>query len=204
MSIGLPPDKLATLRSAGRVHIIGGSGAGKTTLARQIGIGLSLPVHHLDELVLWNDGNGLRPEADVEAVLARILATPRWVTEGIYIEASQPLLESADTIIWLDHVSSAAATRRVLRRFVQGAVSEARGRRGVARFARLRDYSRHTRELWRAVLEMRLYHAAESTGTGTKRAPSRAGTEDILRPYAEKTLRCRAPADVAQLVAALK
>jgi hypothetical protein len=203
MTRGLSPDKLTRLERATRIHIIGGSGAGKSTLARQIGTSRSLPVHHLDELVLSDDGHSLRPEADRQALLAGILATPRWVTEGIYIRGLGPLLESADTIIWLDHVSTAAATRRVLRRFLSGAIAEARGRRGLARFTRVSDYARQARALVRAGLETRLYHAVAANGISADGPPSRAQTEATLRPYVEKTLHCRTPFDVAQLAATL-
>ena len=136
--------------------------------------------------------------------MPEILATPTWVTEGIYIKGLDPLLESADTIIWLDHVSTAAATRRVLRRFLNGAIAEARGRRGLAQFTRVRDYSRQARALMRAALEMRHYHAADSTGASGDGPPSRPQTEASLRSYVEKTVHCRTPTDLAQLVATLR
>jgi adenylate kinase family enzyme len=204
MTGGLPQDLLIKLQRANRIHIIGGSGAGKSTLARQIGTSRSLPVHHLDELVLADDGHNLRPEAERQAVLTGILATPTWVTEGIYLKGLGPLLESAEAIIWLDHVSTAAATRRVLRRFLNGAIAEARERHGLARFTRVRDYSRQARALMRSALEMRHYRAADSNGTSDDSPPSRPQTEASLRSYVEKTVHCRTPADVAQLVATLR
>jgi len=90
----LPPD-------ARRVAILGGGGAGKSTLARQLGEARGLPVIHLDRLVY---GPGwMRLGADeVRAHLRVAIEAGAWVVEGTYAEASALTLPAADAVLWLD------------------------------------------------------------------------------------------------------
>jgi putative MATE family efflux protein len=93
-SVTLP----STLR---RIAILGGAGAGKSTLARRLGAALGLPVVHLDRLAY---GAGWAPrEADaLRADLARALEPGAWIVEGVYGEASALTLPVADLVVWLD------------------------------------------------------------------------------------------------------
>jgi putative MATE family efflux protein len=83
-----------------RVAVLGGAGAGKSTLARQVGARRDLPVVHLDRLVFgprWTK----RDIADVRAELASQLG-PRWVVEGTYPELADLILPKAEIVIWID------------------------------------------------------------------------------------------------------
>jgi adenylate kinase family enzyme len=186
-----------------RIHIIGGPGSGKTSLARRLATVTGLPVHHLDDVARVGGGNGpARSVAERDALVERILAVPAWITEGVHLEWTEPFLASADAIVWLDHLSWPRATRRILGRFVQGAVSEVRQRPGKRKFTRFRDYYRNLRALGGAIRETRLYYLDPRTPAPTRLTlvDTRGGTARQLAPYMEKVIHCRSAAEIEELV----
>jgi adenylate kinase family enzyme len=108
--------------NAQRIFIIGASGSGKTSLARALGERLGIPVHNLDDLTM-DPRPGRQPLPEVQRRLAvdRIVASERWIAEGIHLGWTDPLLEAADLVIWLDHVSWPRASAAIIRRFVSQA-----------------------------------------------------------------------------------
>jgi len=91
---GLAPD-------ARRIAILGGGGAGKSTLARRLGAARGLPVIHLDRVVFGPGWTRLEPEA-VRARLVAALPDDAWIVEGTYAEASELTLPRADLVLWID------------------------------------------------------------------------------------------------------
>ena len=100
-----------------RIAIIGPGGAGKTTLARELGRLLGLEVIHLARLV-WQPG-WVEPDPERWAALnAELVARDAWVIDGNYGRTMRKRLERADTIVFLDtHPLRACA--RVLRRWLR-------------------------------------------------------------------------------------
>lgn len=196
---GAPRDRGAiAAHPARRVFVVGGSGSGKTTLARTIGSRAGLAVHELDFVARVGGGNGPeRTAAERARLVADIVASPRWVVEGIHLGWTEPLLEAADVIVWLDHVPWAGSSRRIVRRFVAQAFAEARRQRGWRRFLRLRDYGHRLRELGAAIPETRRYHAAGASGDPSA---SRAAAAEALHRHQDKLIHCRTPADVERAV----
>ena len=85
-----------------RVMIIGCGGAGKSTLARQLGEKTSLPVVHLDQ-IWWAPGNWQHLEREeFDTLLMEELEKPRWILDGNYNRTIEPRLERCDTVIYLD------------------------------------------------------------------------------------------------------
>lgn len=80
-----------------RIFITGNAGSGKTTLARQIGEGLGLPVFGLDSIV-WLPGWKKASSAMREKQLAELISKPDWVIDGV----SLTVIEAADTVVFLD------------------------------------------------------------------------------------------------------
>src|ERR1700692_3169235 len=92
-----------------RIHIIGGPGSGKTTLARNLSSRLHIPHYDLDK-INWEHENALA-----------IAEGPAWVTEGIYLIFTEPMLYHADQIVFLE-VSWPIAAWRIIYRHVSNSL----------------------------------------------------------------------------------
>src|SRR5262245_36079533 len=82
-----------------RLAIIGCGGAGKTTLALELGRLLQLPVHHVDTYA-WRDSDAAPagwPEAH-----RRLVAGQEWIIDGMKPGVLAERLERADTVVFLD------------------------------------------------------------------------------------------------------
>jgi adenylate kinase family enzyme len=95
-----PPALPPGLEGVARIAILGGGGAGKSTLARRLGAALGLPVIHLDRIV-YGPGWSRNQPGLVRKQLAAQLGEA-WIVDGTYAEASALTLPSADLILWLD------------------------------------------------------------------------------------------------------
>src|ERR1700722_20440807 len=87
-----------------RVAVIGCGGSGKTTLSRQLGERLALPVIHVDAHY-WRyvDGERVEPAATQWADCHRqLIAGDRWIIDGMKLGVLGERLASADTVIYLD------------------------------------------------------------------------------------------------------
>ncbi|MEM7077010.1 MAG: nuclear transport factor 2 family protein [Pseudomonadota bacterium] len=103
-----------------RVHILGGAGSGKTTLANQYARRRGLHHHELDALYYADVPSRLRRKpAEREERLAEILGDEGWVLEGIFWQPwIKPALARADKIIVLavpEFVRHARVVKRQLR-----------------------------------------------------------------------------------------
>src|SRR4051812_39097983 len=86
---------------APRIHIIGGVGNGKTTLAKQLSSHLNTPHYELDRVAFKRMGDKTALYHRMESVRF-IVDQPSWVTEGKFLWWTEELLASADLIVWLD------------------------------------------------------------------------------------------------------
>ena len=84
-----------------RVIIIGSGGAGKSTLARDLGERLGLPVVHLDAH-FWQAGWVESDKTDWLEWQRKALLEPRWIMDGNYGGTLDMRLTAADTVIFLD------------------------------------------------------------------------------------------------------
>ncbi|PKB62961.1 MAG: hypothetical protein BZY67_02495 [SAR202 cluster bacterium Io17-Chloro-G1] len=85
-----------------RVHIIGGPGSGKTTLAQSLSDQIAVPSYSLDDVAWHPYGSGTRPIHERVRIVTDLASQPDWMTEGAFLWWIEALLKSADTIIWLD------------------------------------------------------------------------------------------------------
>ena len=84
-----------------RILVIGSSGSGKSTFARQLAQRLDLPLVSLD-YHYWQPGWVPTEEPVWQARVAELVAKDRWVIEGNYASTFPLRMPRADTIIWLD------------------------------------------------------------------------------------------------------
>ena len=103
--------------SMARVAIIGPGGAGKSTLARQLGEKTGLPVVHLDS-VYWNAGWVETPKEVWAQTVRELTERGAWITDGNFGGTMNLRLAAADTIIFLD-LPRVVCIMRVLRRFLK-------------------------------------------------------------------------------------
>lgn len=84
-----------------RILIIGSAGAGKSTLARQLGEALSLPVVHLDRYY-WQPDWIPTPNDEWDAFVVEAAKRDRWIMDGNYSRTLDLRLQRADTVVFLD------------------------------------------------------------------------------------------------------
>lgn len=84
-----------------RTLILGSSGSGKSTFARQLGQLLQVQVIHLDSF-FWQPNWVATPEQEWQQKLQRLLRTDSWVMDGNYTDSLDLRLSFADTAVFLD------------------------------------------------------------------------------------------------------
>jgi adenylate kinase family enzyme len=84
-----------------RCLVLGAGGAGKTTLALELGRVLDLPVIHLDRHY-WRPGWVEPSHAEFDETVVRLVSGPAWIMDGNYSRTLDLRLPRADTVILLD------------------------------------------------------------------------------------------------------
>lgn len=84
-----------------RIIIIGCGGAGKSTLARQLGEKLNLPVVHLDKL-FWRPGWVQVSKEEFDKLHREALAREKWIMDGNFDRTMEERITRSDTVIYLD------------------------------------------------------------------------------------------------------
>lgn len=91
----------AATRALERVLVMGGAGAGKSTLARKIGERLGLPVLHLDRFVFGPNWTRVAPQVARERLIAA-MEGGHWVIDGMYPQFSDLTLAQAELVLWIE------------------------------------------------------------------------------------------------------
>jgi len=163
-----------------KVHVIGPSGAGKTTLACELGKRLGLPVYQLDDIAFTDTHWTIRPLPDKMKAVGDILREPGWVVEGGHVGWTVPLLNAADVIIWLEIPLATTVARRT---------------RGLS----ARQLFAETPQIW---WQVRWYFRRYRADQDIDRLPSASAIRHFLKPRMAKVHRYRsnAPVDVVEAV----
>jgi len=86
-----------------KVHIVGGSGAGKTTLAKAYSQWSGVPYAEIDDIFWLDVGNRSKRSIDERSnLLQSIIDSECWVMEGVFYKWLTPSFESAEKIIVLN------------------------------------------------------------------------------------------------------
>lgn len=106
-----------------RAVVIGSSGSGKSTFARQLAAACDLTRIELDALNWgpdWTNRSAVDP-ADFERRVDEAIRARRWVTDGNYRAALARTLPKATHLIWLDYPRPVVMARVIRRSFVRAA-----------------------------------------------------------------------------------
>ncbi|WP_148714493.1 hypothetical protein [Chitinolyticbacter meiyuanensis] len=97
-----------------RIVIIGSSGAGKTTLARQLSGRLNAAMFDLDELH-WGPDWTPKPRDEFVGALQQAATGEVWTASGNYQSVRELLWSRATTLIWLDYRFATVFSRLFVR-----------------------------------------------------------------------------------------
>ena len=105
------------IKTANRISIIGGSGTGKTTLSRNLGKILNLPVYHIDAIQHLENWQR-RDSEERDKIILKKVNEEKWIIDGSYRATLEQRLGNSDLIIYLDY-SSFAQVRGALGRYLK-------------------------------------------------------------------------------------
>ena len=118
-----PPASAIQLRHFRRVVVIGTTGSGKTTLARELARAQGVPHVEMDA---YRHGPNWRetPDDEFRRQLAHALSGDRWVADGNYSMARDSVWPRATAIVWLDFNFGLVFWRLALRTLRRGITRE--------------------------------------------------------------------------------
>ena len=103
-------DPATSLEGCERIVVIGRTGSGKTTLARELAGALEVPHVELDALY-FGANFSTAPLSVLRDRVSAAIAGDRWVTDGNKSVVRDLVWPRADTIIWLDYPLSVSLWR---------------------------------------------------------------------------------------------
>lgn len=99
-----------------KIMVMGSAGAGKSTVARQLGQAYDIPVFHLDRC-FWKPGWNMSTQEEQSAIHKTLMNKNAWVIDGNYTTFFKERAEQTDKIIYLN-LNRWHCFYRVLKRYV--------------------------------------------------------------------------------------
>ncbi len=100
-----------------RIAILGGPGTGKSTLAKNLGKELNLPIYHLDGINFLENWKEVGKEKRDKIILEKA-SQDKWIIEGTYKKTLKFRLERCDIAIFLDY-STFAKIKGIVKRYIK-------------------------------------------------------------------------------------
>jgi adenylate kinase family enzyme len=101
-----------------RIFIFGGTGSGKTTLAKRLSKLSKIPYYTTDDMVYKIDWGHKRTEKEKKEILKQTAKKTKWIIEGVHGQTwLNPAVKRAEFIILLDIKLSTLLTRVTKRYF---------------------------------------------------------------------------------------
>ena len=166
-------DPAVTLRGCRRILVLGRTGSGKTTLARELAAAVGVPHVELDALYFGPQFSTV-PLPLLRERTSAAIAGDRWVTDGNKSAVRDLVWPRADTVVWLDYPLAVSLWRLGKRALWRTSVlrAEAAGTSGKASLSRqllsaakgvltaLRSHAGQRREYPRMFAEPQNHHLA--------------------------------------------
>lgn len=121
-----------------KIHIIGGSGTGKSYFAKQLSSELKIPHFDLDHLQWDQKANTYGVKMPVErrdALLKEILEKDDWIIEGVYYQWCLSCFHDAD-IIYVLEIPKRVYTFRIIKRFIKRKLGIEKGKKETLKSVR--------------------------------------------------------------------
>jgi len=118
-----------------KIHIIGGSGTGKSFIADKISSLYHIPHFDLDDIFWDNTAAAYNTKMPVErrtVLLNEILATDAWVIEGVFCDWLRESFSAADRIFVLK-APQLLCDLRIIRRFIKRKLGLQKGKKETLR-----------------------------------------------------------------------
>lgn len=84
-----------------RINVVGTSGSGKSTFARQLAETLGLPYYEMDAL-FWKPGWQTACDEELFGKVAQVCSQSRWVLDGNYTRTLPIKWKRVQLVVWLD------------------------------------------------------------------------------------------------------
>ena len=94
-------DAAERLKTFNRVMVIGCSGGGKSSMARQISARFGMPYVSMDREFFWLPGWVKRDKAEERRLITETVASERWLMDGSGSSSFDLRLPRAQLVIWL-------------------------------------------------------------------------------------------------------
>jgi adenylate kinase family enzyme len=101
-----------------RVSVVGSSGSGKTTFAKELARRIGAPHIELDAIYHQANWTPL-PDDQFQARVREAVAADAWVVDGNYAVVRPIVLDRATTVVWLDYPRNLVMARVIRRSIIR-------------------------------------------------------------------------------------